>query len=391
MVTSLAGDAGSAQPAADASQTKPEQQTIEDLRIALKNKLTPQSYRTLSGIITDWIGLRIARILRLKNPVSYWFSAALIAGLTLLVGMAISWARGEHLDSIQVEFSAWASVMGSLVLVANKIMIDIFLNTFRNSPVDTIESSQDLADLEDWLDWNFGYKWPLIFSVIFGPALGVFLLMQWNQAYGQKVLQFGPLFIAIIASFQAVVAIYYLFPFYLLLPSRLSRYRFNMFKADPSSSEVAKRLSDLFTLIMYITISYVILVTISFAHFKVLNSSTTLFLGIFVWAPTVALYIGCQFNLSKIITNSKWSMLNDVQTKIETLLTGTEIPTEETLEHLEKLMNYHDRIRNTPNSALDFRAVLNVLNSILLPLITLILANWSTIVALFTRAVSPAK
>ena len=66
-------------------------------------------------------------------------------------------------------------------------------------------------------------------------------------------------------------------------------------------------------------------------------------------------------------------------------MSGEGIPSSETLEHLEKLMNYHDRIRDTPNSALNMRAGLNALNSILLPLITLILANWPTLVALFNK------
>jgi len=68
-------------------------------------------------------------------------------------------------------------------------------------------------------------------------------------------------------------------------------------------------------------------------------------------------------------------MLNELQSKIETLYSEEEIPSKDGLDRLEKLMNYHDRIKATPNSALNFRASLNFLNSLLLPVLAFVLAN----------------
>jgi hypothetical protein len=68
-------------------------------------------------------------------------------------------------------------------------------------------------------------------------------------------------------------------------------------------------------------------------------------------------------------------MLNEVQEKIEKLYGGEEIPDKDALERLSKLMDYHDRIQSTPNSALNFRASLNFLNSLLLPILAFVFAN----------------
>jgi hypothetical protein len=43
-------------------------------------------------------------------------------------------------------------------------------------------------------------------------------------------------------------------------------------------------------------------------------------------------------------------------------------------------MDYHDRIKATPNSALNFRASLNFLNSLLLPILAFILANLDKVI-----------
>ena len=50
------------------------------------------------------------------------------------------------------------------------------------------------------------------------------------------------------------------------------------------------------------------------------------------------------------------------------------ILSEETLTHIDKLMDYYDRIEATKNSALNIRAGLNFLNSLLLPVLAFIIA-----------------
>jgi len=71
--------------------------------------------------------------------------------------------------------------------------------------------------------------------------------------------------------------------------------------------------------------------------------------------------------------------------KIERLHTREDIPTRETLEHIGKLMDHYDRIKATPNSALDFRAGLSFLNSLLLPLLAFLLGNLDNLLRLFRR------
>jgi hypothetical protein len=81
-------------------------------------------------------------------------------------------------------------------------------------------------------------------------------------------------------------------------------------------------------------------------------------------------------------------MLNEVQMKIEKLSGGEEIPDKDALDRLSKLMDYHDRIKSTPNSALNFRASLNFLNSLLLPILAFILANLDKVIDVINNITS---
>jgi len=69
---------------------------------------------------------------------------------------------------------------------------------------------------------------------------------------------------------------------------------------------------------------------------------------------------------------------------VEALQAHENIAEKETVEAINRLMDYHDRIKATRNSALDLRAGLNFLNSLLLPLLAFLLANLKEVLKLFS-------
>ena len=58
--------------------------------------------------------------------------------------------------------------------------------------------------------------------------------------------------------------------------------------------------------------------------------------------------------------------LNEIQAQVETLQTPEKLIDKETMDTVKRLIDYHNQIKNTPNSALNIRASLNFLNSLLL-------------------------
>ncbi len=313
---------------------------------------------------------------------SLWYSGIAIWMIMLLVGLLTSKVLREPLSSREIQLVLWAGATGTLALVANQITVQMFLDTFRGTPLDKMESIADLRDLDKWLRRNFDIKKPLLAGVLLGPFLGLALYLAWLVSNPES-FHVGPCIVAILASFMAAIVIYYLYPFFVALPARLSGYHFDLYTTDPSSSEVVGRLSQLLTYIMYIAIAYVVLLTLGLTYFNILTLETGLFFGLMVWVPTVLLYGAGQFRLSGLISQAKWKMLNEVQSKIESLHAKEDIPDKETLERLEKLMDYHDRIKGTPNSALNFRAGLNFLNSLLFPVLAFVLANIDIVIGFF--------
>lgn len=369
--------------------------TIAGKRNQLKEQL--ETLRSLPEYILDGIG---ASVQLLSNPAavkerrtflptnasnpeddgfpSYWLNGIAIAIFTLLIGWIIALASGNPLTNEELKLSVWAVVTGPLALIANKINIRAFLNTFRRSCVDKMLRAADMDNLEKWLVDNFKWWKPLLVGIVIGPLLGWFLYMTWLANHPAASFHVGPFVIVVVSFIQALWVGYYLYPFYVAFPSRLNRYHFDLYEPDPSSSEVVGQLSRLLTFLLYVTMAYIVWLTVGLGYVDVLTAETPtpgLIFSVFLWAPTVILYSAGQYHLSDLITRTKWKTINEIQKKVEDLYKEEKIPDKDTLDRLGKLMDYHDRIKGTPNSALNFRSGLNFLNSLLLPILAFVIAN----------------
>jgi len=119
---------------------------------------------------------------------------------------------------------------------------------------------------------------------------------------------------------------------------------------------------------------------------RVFGTALVMLAVVGTWGLITIVFLSNQYVLAKIITRAKWKTLNEIQAQIKRLRGQEDIPSEKTLEHLGQLMDYHNRIKATRNSALDLRAGLNFLNSLLLPLLAFVLANLDRILALFSQS-----
>jgi hypothetical protein len=177
----------------------------------------------------------------------------------------------------------------------------------------------------------------------------------------------------------------YLFWMAILLSFRLRQYDLKLFVADPANSELISRLSKELGSLVYIialigTIN-VLTTTVTGKILSVLSTAQVLLL----WLPLFVIFILNQTSLSSIIRRAKWKTLNEAQAKIETLQASKNFEDKETMDSINRLMDYHDRVKATRDSALDFRTYVSFINSLLLPLLAFILGNLDLVLNLFAR------
>jgi hypothetical protein len=166
------------------------------------------------------------------------------------------------------------------------------------------------------------------------------------------------------------------------LPFHFGRYDLRLYAIKPGSSELVARLSEKFGSFAFQLAVYATLFTLLIAYVGVLNTAGFVFV-LLAWVPLVGLFAANQIALSQMIARAKWKTLHEIQSEIERIAGEENLAGKETIESLSRLMDYHDRIEGTRRSALDLRALLTFVNSLLLPLLAFLLANEARIVALF--------
>jgi hypothetical protein len=93
------------------------------------------------------------------------------------------------------------------------------------------------------------------------------------------------------------------------------------------------------------------------------------------WLPLIALFVVNQIAMSAVITRSKRKSLNDVEAQMETLRPSGDPPEHESMETLLWLWDYHDRIKGTRDSMLNVKGIVNLVNTLLIPLLAFLIAN----------------
>jgi hypothetical protein len=275
-------------------------------------------------------------------------------------------------------------VLGSVGGIASVVIINQYIRRvfalWHSQVLDATESVGSLDEFEYWLGLACNRRLQLLWTVIGGLLSGLNLVAVINAQLG-LVLGYSFISTIIMANMLGWPLVYLLLTV-VLLSATLRRYDLKLFASDPSSSELVSHLSSELGFFVYYVGVYAAIVTIVFALSGVLASFGILLILIY-WLPIIAIFILNQTSLSSIIRRVKWKTLNEIQTKVEKLQTSKNFGNQETMDSIKRLMDYHDRVKATRDSALDFRAYLGFFNSLLLPLLAFILGNLDLVIKLF--------
>ncbi len=264
-------------------------------------------------------------------------------------------------------------------VVINQYISGIFI-FWHDDILDVTESAASLEQFEDWLEKVCNWR-RHFFTAIIGGLLGGSYVVAILDARVGGFIGYSLAFTCIVLSIF-VMAFLYLFVMIILLSARLRRYDLKLFAADPSNSELVSRLSGKLSFGIYLVALFASIQTLSTAPTGFLPTVSIL-LVLILWLPIISVFILNQSSLSSIISRAKWKTLNEIQAKVEKLQAAENFEDKETMDSINRLMDYHDRVKATRNSALDLNTTLHFINSLLLPLIAFILANFDVVLKLF--------
>jgi hypothetical protein len=360
-------------------------------REELKRRLAAGEYKTLIDIFLEWFDRLIRKITRRTKPFPLWLITVILSLVSTLIGFASLYIAGDLTNTrnflgLRPGFDVLWVVSINLLFFADLVLVNQYIGrilVFWNENVlGATESILSLEKFEDWLE-SVCNRWRhLLVTIIGGIVVGLYFMA--TGILRNTSIGYSPIIGIIILSI-VISATLYQFWMAMLLSAGLRQYDVHLFSADPSSSELISRLSGELGFFIYI-------VAFSGTIGALLSALAGELLQIFgvaqvlgVWLPLIAMFSLNQTSLSSLVRRAKWKTLNEIQAKVEKLQAAENFEAKETIDAINRLLDYHERVNRTRVSALDFRTYLSFINSLLLPLLAFILGNLDLVLKLFGR------
>jgi len=365
-------------------------------REELKRQLSAGEYKTLIDIFLEWCDRMLRKLTGRPKPLPTWL-------LTFVVMLAVN-GIGFGAISVANDLKSIRELGGLLgvgnpfgvgfllrllvtvlsiatVTILNRALGRIF-SLWRNHILDATETIQSLTRFEDWLKKTCNVRSHLLVTILGGLFVSSFVVYI-NSSLINSYIGFGFTFDVILTDFF-IAAFCYQILMIILLPVLLHSYDLKLFESDPSNSEVVARLSGELGYFVQLIAVYAAIITLANFIFGMLQAGG-IFVVLALWLPIIAMFTENHASLASVIRRVKWRTLNDVQARIAKLRASRNFGSPKTMDAINKLMNYHDRVLATRNSALDVRAYLGFVNSLLLPLLAFILGNLDLVFNLVAR------
>lgn len=361
-------------------------------RADLKRRLASGEYKTLVDVVLEWFEQLLRKFIRQAKPLPLWVTSTALVLIMSVAGFSTIYLTDNlfvvtpslNQLSLLINFLIIALFGGQAIIssIAINQLIRSHFSLLNDMVLDAIESAKSMDDLKNWLEMTCNKQYHLLVAIIGGVSAGLYARSLLNASLFLFIGN-GAAFIIIIFSIFSTVFLQLLFMI-LILSGRLGKYHLKLFTPDPSNSELIFQLSNKLNLVVYFVGVYAAVMTFVFVESKFFTSAG-IFLVLILWLPLIALFILNQTSLTSIIRRAKWKTLNEIQAQVEELRATGSLKDKDTIEAINRLMDFHDRVKATRNSAVDLRTVLNFINSLLLPLLAFLLGNLDKVIALFSK------
>ncbi|HEX9923429.1 MAG TPA: hypothetical protein VGD99_12295, partial [Anaerolineae bacterium] len=272
---------------------------LVEKRDEFKRQLADGEYKVLAAVMLDGTGWLIQTMTRRQMPLPFWYSGLVITSISLIIAFGTSILLAESPTPEMLLISIWGATMGYLVLVVTDVFSRLFLSRLKDSVVEAIESTADLESLQNWLTITFDLKKQFIAALLMGLVLGLATPFVWSALRG-TYSGWGPVVGVALIWFQGGLGWYFVLPVLVWL-TQLDNYHFKLYAANPSSSEIILRLSDLLNNLVYAGAVLGAIFTLGLIYFQLLNQTVSiLFLVLGTWAPLVILFANSQYTLARI-------------------------------------------------------------------------------------------
>ena len=345
---------------------------------ALKAELQAGNAKTFVDLLLEWLGR--GKPVSVLTGILFYFLLPFLIGflIAVLLGEVNRWQKIFGNVSSMPNIFVWV-YFGLLTSTLSMFVANIYfwkiVAVLKAYVLDAVETQETLGLIKLWVNFLCDKKYTLIGAVLGGLVSVPIVVSVFSNSAGIFI---GVGYAVTLFLFSAQSALFFGFLLgTLVFAFNVRYYELTLFESDPAHSEVISKLSGSLNWFVYLVAVYGAVQTFGIVTLNLPYFSSVL---IVFWIAIGGVFILSQYGLSQVIQRAKWRTLNQCQLEIMAIRSKKPALTEEDREQLNWLLEYHDRVKATRNSAFDASAGLSLLNSLFLPLIGFLLGNVDVIV-----------
>jgi len=350
-----------------------------DLHETVGNELAEAGAGALCERCWSWVGRTFAAITRATSPVPFWAHAACTLTLVLLVDFGLTLATQRDLFRRFVyEDILWAAFTLCFLLLMRWQFLH-HLDVLRHEVLPHLPAG-DLADVRRWMRWLqcVGLQWA---TSILAGALGAICSFLVITQGGTQAIGAGQVFLHFMDFLLMGMLAYDAVPF-ILLYNRIGNYRFQLYTLNPSHSAVLIAMYNLangFSLVFAAMVALFMMLVTRLYPSSLFLAISFMPIVLFNWVPILLLFAISQRAFSRIILRVKRQKLAELQQRISQIEASVDMSKKPTVDLMKGLLDYYQRVADTPNSMLNVQVALNLVTSLILPLLGLLLSSYAQI------------
>ncbi len=383
MTTAIRPESNAADPPAGRDTGMDRQADLESLRSEARRKILESKQAIPFARLFNGLG----RPFR-PNSLGYLLSNIILLNVILLgpaALMALAIGEFERIDRLIVP-----GVMAIEVLIAGAIVahlvIQFMLDDLAGQVVGQIDNADDLAKLPLWLQQSWSTRSVTSFVAIVCP-LSVALFVA---GFSAPIRQFAGLGFTLASVLAALLAglLYYAAAWAFRVVASLKAYRYDMNAMLPADSQILSDIADMVTRSIFILAAYFGVVTLLFGsgivepELRNVLAFPILAIG---WLFIAAQFLLTRATLGAITNRAKWSTLNKIRARVNSLEATGDLSEKDTAERLLRLTGIHREVMASKTNTLDLKTFATLTSQLMLPLLGLLLGNLDKILALLRR------
>jgi len=312
------------------------------------------------------------------NSLGYWIANIVLLNSILLIPwtlLALGLKEIQRTGPVFVTSIVCIELV-ILGLIAAYLALHIMLDDLRDGIAEKVSNAHDVSKLLLWLKktWSrqsvsaFALPFCLIWTLL--GVGGMSLVLQQFVGFG---LTLTVILVGLLAGLLFHVLVWASF-----MIVSLKNYRYEVNAISPADSEIVSNISNMMMKGIYIlaaVFAVITLVATSSLVNQQLRVTFALPMLLFFWIVIIAQFLLTRSTLSAIINRAKWTTLNKIQVRINTIEATGDLSDKDTAERLLRLADLHKQIMISESSTFGLKSFSALFTQLMLPLLGLLLGN----------------